>query len=233
MVHRNRVQGPGLRVRTRWVYFAFIGGVSAFAGALQFGLQLGECGRRSFGEADQLTRVPIDLRDLGGAEFGEQGGANRGRGCGIAVTDVGGRRESFPSFMYGEVEHPGAVEHGDLDELAPQHLGILANPVELADLVESIQECSAQFDGSAAEEVAAAGAAHESTFLQGDAQVGHRGLRYAEFTGDLRQCPDFLGASASRSRMRTARVTAGAFPDAWSGPMSILFSSSPWSVRWW
>ena len=86
MVHRNRVQGPGLRVRTRWVYFAFIGGVSAFAGALQFGLQLGECGRRSFGEADQLTRVPIDLRDLGGAEFGEQGGANRGRGCGIAVT---------------------------------------------------------------------------------------------------------------------------------------------------
>jgi hypothetical protein len=79
--------------------------------------------------------------------------------------------------MHGEVEHTGAVEHGDLDELVPQHLGIFANPVELTDLVEPVQEGSAQFDGSAAEEVAAAGAAHESTFLQGDAQVGHGGLR--------------------------------------------------------
>jgi hypothetical protein len=34
------------------VYFALIGGVSAFAGVLKFGLQRGECGRRSFGEAD-------------------------------------------------------------------------------------------------------------------------------------------------------------------------------------
>ena len=49
--------------------------------------------------------------------------------------------------MHGEVEHTGAVEHGDLDELTPQHLGILADAVELPDLVEPGQEGSAQFDG--------------------------------------------------------------------------------------
>jgi hypothetical protein len=64
------------------VYFAFIGGVSAFAGALQFGLQLGECGRRSFGEADQLARVPIDLRDLGGL-------SSESRAVPTAVADAG------------------------------------------------------------------------------------------------------------------------------------------------
>ena len=79
--------------------------------------------------------------------------------------------------MHGEVEHTGAVEHGDLDELTPQHLGILADAVELPDLVEPGQEGSAQFDGSAAEQVTATGAADESTFLQGDTQVGDGRLR--------------------------------------------------------
>jgi hypothetical protein len=49
------------------VHFAFIGGPFAFAGALRFGLQLGECGRRSFGEADQLPWVPIGPSDCFGA----------------------------------------------------------------------------------------------------------------------------------------------------------------------
>ena len=68
MVHRIRGRDEDRKSEHGGVHFAFIGGVSAFAGALPFGLQRGECGRRSFGEADQLPRVPIELRDFGWGE---------------------------------------------------------------------------------------------------------------------------------------------------------------------
>ena len=202
----------------------FVHGVALLPGASSLICSCASVVVGAFGETHQFARVPVQLGHPLRAEFGQQRGADRGRGRRVAVADAGRQRKTFPTLVDRQVQHPGTVQHRDLHQLPAQHLGVLAGAVELPDLVEPGQERAAQFHGPPAR----AGTRRPVRRTRPPSSSAKHRLD----TDDLARPSSraisvsvrvWPRRSASRSRMRMARVTAGVLPGPRSG--SVLWST--------